>query len=126
MAQVLVDTSVWIRFLAGRDPVARELDQLLERQEVLGHDHVYGELLVGESGRSRNRRTLLDAYTNLPYAATAAHDEVVALVVARDLRGTGIGWVDAHLLAAALITRATLWTADERLTRAARKLDVAF
>ena len=50
---VLVDTSVWIRFLANRVPYAAELDRLLERDEVAGHDLVYGELLtempVGEA-----------------------------------------------------------------------------
>jgi hypothetical protein len=40
---VLVDTSVWIRFLAGTEPYASELDRLLASDEVLGHDFVYGE-----------------------------------------------------------------------------------
>ncbi|MEW6269653.1 MAG: PIN domain-containing protein [Thermodesulfobacteriota bacterium] len=124
MAQVLVDTSVWIRFLRGREPFAAELDALLEREEVLGHELVHGELLIGESARSTSRRELLAAYVKLPFAATVAHDEVVELVVARDLRGTGIGWLDAHLLASALVSRARLWTDDERLKRAALKLKV--
>lgn len=124
MAQVLVDTSVWIRFLWGREPFAAELDALLEREEVLGHELVYGELLIGESARSVSRRELLDAYVKLPYAATVAHQEVVELVTSRDLRGTGIGWLDAHLLASALVSRARLWTTDERLKRVAVKLKV--
>jgi predicted nucleic acid-binding protein len=33
---VLVDTSVWIRFLANRAPYATELDQLLSQDEVSG------------------------------------------------------------------------------------------
>jgi predicted nucleic acid-binding protein len=31
----------------------------------------------------------------------------------------GIGWIDAHLLASALLSEAELWTLDERLRRAA-------
>jgi len=33
------------------EPHASELDQLLARDEVLGHDFVYGELLIGDRGR---------------------------------------------------------------------------
>ena len=57
---VLVDTSVWIRFLTGREPYATELDSLLESDEVAGHELVFGELLIGDQG---GRRKLLDAYS---------------------------------------------------------------
>jgi hypothetical protein len=40
---VLVDTSVWIRFLSDRVPYAAELDGLLSRDEVSGHEFVYGD-----------------------------------------------------------------------------------
>ena len=50
---VLVDTSVWIRFLAGREPFASALDALLDREEVLAHELVFGELLIG-ARRSRS------------------------------------------------------------------------
>ena len=49
---VLVDTSVWIRFLSNREPYAAELDALLSRDEVSGHDFVFGELLIGDKGRT--------------------------------------------------------------------------
>ena len=50
---VLVDTSVWIRFLSNRTPYASNLDDLLSRDEVAGHDFVYGELLIGDKGGAR-------------------------------------------------------------------------
>ena len=56
---VLVDTSVWIRFLANRTPYAIELDRLLSLDEVSGHELVYGELLIGDRG---GRGKLLAAY----------------------------------------------------------------
>src|SRR5213593_1790538 len=55
---VLVDTSVWIRSLAGRAPYMAELDRLLELDEVAGHELVYGELLIGDRG---GRKKLLAA-----------------------------------------------------------------
>jgi predicted nucleic acid-binding protein len=119
---ILVDTSVWVRFLAGREPYATELDRLLMENDVLAHEFVYGELLLGDRG---GRTKLLTEYERMERAPTVRHSEVLALVRSRDLHGRGIGWVDAHLLASTLIERARLWTADEGLLRLAREAGVA-
>jgi predicted nucleic acid-binding protein len=120
---VLVDTSVWIRFLANRAPYARELDALLSRDEVSGHAFVYGELLVGDKG---GRRQLLAHYEQMHQAPAVPHHEVVDFVRDRKLHGRGIGWVDAHLLASALVGRLQLWTTDPRLMALARELAVSY
>jgi predicted nucleic acid-binding protein len=123
---VLVDTSVWIRFLAGREPFAGELDALIDREEVLSHDLVFGELLIGETtarGR-KGRAALLMDYPGLARAPMVAHGEVVEFVRARRLQGRGIGWVDAHLLASAVVIGAQLWTADPRLAELASELKI--
>lgn len=122
MPAVLVDTSVWIRFLSGREPFGAQLDKLLEREEVLAHELVYGELLIGDSGRSAQRKALLSSYAKLPYGPNLSHDEIVDFVVARELRGQGIGWIDAQLVASALVSKAAFWTADENLRRIADRL----
>src|SRR5262245_18022375 len=83
---VLVDTSVWIRFLTGREPYATELDYLLERDEVAGHELVFGELLIGDKG---GRRKLLDAYEQMHQAPPVPHRDVVAFVRERRLHGQG-------------------------------------
>lgn len=120
---VLVDTSVWIGFLSNRAPFAAKLDALLGLNDVCGHDFVYGELLIGDTG---GRKALLEAYCLLPQAPVVAHAEVVAFVRARRLHGRGIGWIDTHLLASALVSRIPLWTADPRLGEVARALGIAF
>jgi predicted nucleic acid-binding protein len=120
---VQVDTSVWIRFLAGKEPFASGLDALLVNEEVLGHDLVYGELLVGDRG---GRAKILDAYALMHRAAGVEHAEAVALVTERKLHGRGIGWIDAHLLASTLVEGAKLWTADEPLSVVAAELEVAY
>ena len=74
---VLVYTSVWIRFLANRAPFAKELDALLSLDEVVGHELVYGELLIGDRGE---RKKLLAAYEKIHQASTIPHSDVVALV----------------------------------------------
>jgi predicted nucleic acid-binding protein len=120
---VLVDTSVWIRFLANRAPYAAELDGLLSRVEVSGHDFVYGELLIGDRGR---REDLLADYDLMDRAPLVRHAEVVAFVRDHRLNGRGIGWIDAHLLASALVAGLRLWTADMPLAAVAAELGIAY
>ena len=67
---VLVDTSVWIHFLANRAPYASELESLLAVDEVVGHELVYGELLIGDRG---GRVKLLTAYEQIHQASTVPH-----------------------------------------------------
>jgi len=120
---VLVDTSVWIRSLANRAPYTRDLDRLLALKQVAGHELVYGELLIGDRG---GRRELLAAYERLHLARTIPHDEVVEFVRDRDLHGRGVGWIDIHLLASALVGRLRLWTADPRFCSVAAELGVGY
>src|ERR1700693_3678042 len=103
---VLVDTSVWIRFLANRAPYAAELDRLLSLDQVTGHELVYGELLIGDLG---GRGKLLAAYGLMHQASTVPHRDVVAFVRGRRLHGRGVGWIDGHLLASAIAGQFQLW-----------------
>jgi hypothetical protein len=120
---VLVDTSVWIRFLSNRAPYAAELNRLLSRDEVSGHECVYGELLIGDKG---GRGELLADYEQMHQAPAVLHVDVVEFVRSRRLHGRGIGWVDAHLLASALVGRLKLWTTDPRLAVLASELKIAY
>ena len=96
---VLVDTSVWIRFLTGREPYATELDSLLERDEVAGHELVSGESLIGDKGGGRK---LLDAYEQM-HQELRPHGDVVAFLRERRLHGQRAGRIDVHLLASAIV-----------------------
>ncbi len=120
---VLVDTSVWIRFFAGRAPYSSQLDRLLSRDEVAGHELVYGELLIGDRG---GRSTFLADYERIHQARIVPHSDVVAFVRHRRLQGRGVGWIDVHLLASAIVERFRLWTADPRLAALAQELGVAY
>jgi len=120
---VLVDTSVWIGFLSNRTPFAAGLDELLADDEVSGHDLVYGELLIGDKG---GRQALLESYRFMPQAPVVPHREVATFVRVRRLHGRGLGWIDAHLLASALVGQLPLWTADLRLAAIAKELGVRY
>jgi predicted nucleic acid-binding protein len=120
---VLVDTSVWIRFLSNRAPYAAELEGLLSRDEVSGHNFVYAELLIGDRG---GRKQLLEDYEQIHQAPVVAHSDVVAFVRARRLQGRGVRWIDAHLLASALVGHLKLWTVDPRLETVAREFGIGY
>jgi hypothetical protein len=118
----LVDTSVWIEFLR-RAPPGADLREALEAGEVFTHPLVIGELALGTLGR--RRAAILADLRLLPALPAASDDEVLELVEARELAGKGIGWVDAHLLASALLAQVDLWTLDGRLARVAASLAVS-
>lgn len=59
-------------------------------------------------------------------AGMVPHDEVVAFVRDRDLHGRGVGWIDVHLLASAIVGRLQLWTADPRFSALASEFGVAY
>jgi predicted nucleic acid-binding protein len=120
---ILVDTSVWLRALASREPFQSELKELLLSRQVAGHDLVYGELLIGDKG---GRRAVLTEYEQMTQCETVRHEELVELVRHHKLHGRGIGWIDSHLLAAALSEHHLLWTADAHLHAVAEGLQIAY
>lgn len=116
---ILVDTSVWIEhFRSRQSPLA----SLLNSEWVLVHPFVVGELACGSPPKRTETLELLRA---LPSAAVATENEVLQMIESRRLMGRGIGYIDAHLLAAAIIDRALLWTFDATLHRIAVELGVA-
>jgi predicted nucleic acid-binding protein len=109
----LVDTSVWIGHFRSSNPALREL---LNEGLVLMHPFVIGELACGGM---RNRKAVLANLQELPLAISAGHDEVMQLIEQRSLWSKGIGWIDAHLIASALLSDCRLWTLDSRMHAAA-------
>jgi predicted nucleic acid-binding protein len=114
----LVDTSVWIDHLRAG---IRELESLLDRGLVATHPFVIGELACGSL---RGRKRILADLACLPIVNAARHDEVLHFVTERHLWGKGVGWIDAHLLASAVMAGCSFWTRDRRLAATARSLGV--
>jgi len=120
---VLVDTSIWIRYLQDRPPFAAELQALLRDDLVTGHELVYGELLIGDNG---GRRKHLEIYDQIYWAGRVPHAGVVAFVRAHQLSGRGVSWIDVSLLASAYAAKIPFWTADARLRQIAEELGIAY
>ncbi len=117
MKPILADSSVWIANFRSPDELFAELGR---SRRLRIHPFVIGELALGTL--PRRDRTLADLAA-IRTVRVATHLEVMDLIEAEGLSGRGIGYVDAHLLAACLITPGVgLWTRDKALGDAATRL----
>lgn len=118
---ILPDTSVWIDHLVRPDA---EMVALLTAGDALLHPFVIGEIALGNL---RNRKQMLWFLSRVDEAKTAMDHEVLQLIENKALGGSGIGYVDAHLLASCLLTdKCLLWTRDKRLGAVAARLGIAY
>ena len=117
---ILVDTSVWVEhFRVGNEA----LSQLLDAHQVWIHPFVTGEIACGNL---ENRKEILSGLKHLPAAPVALHSEVLFFLERNRLEGLGIGYVDLHLLASALLAPPMrLWTRDRRLAAIANGMGCA-
>ncbi len=114
---ILVDTSIWIDHLRKGNTL---LVNLLENTQVCSHPFVVGELACGNLN---NRSEILMLLGSLPQLSAATDKEVLFYIEEHQLMGRGIGYIDAHLLAASAIAGPIkLWTLDKRLAAAAEEL----
>jgi predicted nucleic acid-binding protein len=121
MKPVLIDTSVWRYFFAGRAD-ARPLATLLDEEGiVLVHPLVIGELVLG--GLSLEQEHLLQ---RLPTVERVPYDEVLSFIRRRRLARRGIGWVDAEIITSGLTSGAEVWSFDGALVTVAGELGAAF
>lgn len=116
---ILVDTSIWIDHFHRPD---EELEGLLRVSLVLVHPFVMGEVALGSL---TGRAALLTYLGGLRRAPVANDEEVLGLIEDWALAGTGVGYMDAHLLASVLLTSgARLWTRDRALRRVGQQLSL--
>lgn len=118
---ILVDSSVWVDHLRVGKP---QLVELLNTGRVWVHPFVIGELACSNL---KQRDTILSLLQNLPSAPSATDAEVLFFIEHHRLMGKGIGYVDAHLLAAVfLMGSGKLWTRDKRLNELAVAMRLAY
>ncbi len=118
---ILADTSVWIDHLRAGD---RDLAVLLTATRIMMHPFVLGEMACGNLA---NRAELLKLLADLPEVSVATDPETLFFIERQSLMGQGIGYIDAHLLAAvSLSPPARLWTRDKRLEKVAAGLNLSY
>ncbi len=116
---ILADTSVWIDHLSKPNEV---VSRLLRDKKIVLHPFVIGEIALGNL---RNRQAILSNLLELRTLRVSAEQDVLSVIEINSLYGMGIGYVDCHLLAAADLARARLWTTDKRLAAAAQKMGLS-
>ena len=114
----LVDTSVWIAHFRRSDVA---MLQLLNDGEAAVHPFIVGELACGTF---KDRVRAIQSLQTLPQALVADEAELYYLLETYRLWGSGLGWVDLHVLASAALSGWRLLTADHALQKAAAKIGV--
>ena len=118
---IIPDTSIWINHIHHRDP---QLAELLTQRLVLVHPFVIGEIALGSM---KQYDAIIESLSTLPAAPTVTEEEVRFMIKRHAIMGSGIGYVDAHLLASAMLTDdALLWTRDKRLDLVASRIGIAW
>lgn len=122
---ILVDTSIWIDHInKGFDD---HLGFLLDSESVVMHPFVVGEIAMGSL---KNRKAQLAFFGDLHRIPTASAHEVATLIESAGLHGTGLSYIDAHLLASARASAdaepVRIWTSDKRLREQAERLSLAY
>ena len=116
---ILPDTSVWIDHLRHGEP---ELQHLLKTSDVVLHPFVLGELSLGHLPQ---RARILEDLLDRPQAVIATPDAVLEFIDRHHLVGTGLGYVDVHLLVSSrLMPDVQLWTFDKKLHAVAERLSL--
>jgi len=115
---MLVDTSVWVRHLRHGEP---DLEASLNEGKVLCHSFIIGELACGNL---KNQTEIFFLLKSLPSAVQASHEEVMQFIENKKLMGNGIGYIDAHLLASAVLTGVCIWTFEKKLQEISSLLGV--
>lgn len=117
---VLVDTSVWIDHFRTKN---RQLTSLLDREEVVLHTFVLGELACVNM---KNRKEIIALLYDLPFATRADDDEVLFFIERHNLMGRGVGLIDMHLLASCTLGSCLFWTRDKRPKTIAEEMKIEF
>jgi predicted nucleic acid-binding protein len=117
---ILADTNVWSKHFRESDA---ELISHLNVGFVACHPFIIGELACGNLG---NRGEILMLFQALPSTPIVETVEVLEFIENNSLMGRGLGYVDIHLLASAIIDNVLLWTFDRRLNQVAIELGVSY
>jgi len=117
---ILVDTSVWIDHFHHSE---EHLKELLLSDQVCTHPSILNELSCGNIA---NRQEILSLLRALPGIDQVLDEEVYTFLENRKLYSKGLGFIDVHLLASALVHHVPIWTRDKSLKKIAGELGISY
>ena len=113
---IVVDTSVWIEFLKGNSSIYPKLKILLEKNEILAFEPVFGELLQGVKN-TRERDIVSNYWFNLPKFTTDGSFVLAGLQSGENRWfNKGVELIDCSILMYARERGCQLWTFDKKLS----------
>jgi hypothetical protein len=115
-----VDTSIFVAHFLKSNTI---LKKLLNSGNVVCHPFIIGELACGNI---KNRAEILSLMQSLPMVEQANQDEILKFIENKKLMGKGLGLIDVHLLASAILSDVLLWSFDKNLSKIATKLNINF
>jgi predicted nucleic acid-binding protein len=112
---ILCDTSIWIEFFRGKEPIFGIVSDGLAKCDILGLECVFGEVLQGVKGK-QERRMVLDCWEALPkFDDVGLWLEAGEYSAIHGLPAKGVGLIDAAIAVATLKSSSLLWTLDKKL-----------
>ena len=118
---IIVDTSTWVNYIRG---LHTPVEAILGEGLVLMHPFVLGELLL--NGLPKRGGFSVESFSEYETAPVASPTEVAGFIQWAKLAGTGVGYVDAHLLVSARLVSASILTNDDGLHAQAQRFGVAY
>ena len=112
---IILDTSIWIEFFKVNPSCFETIQKLIEEQQVLAVDCIFGELLQGARNK-REREIIKDYWENLPKAGVSGLWIEAGIYSSENkLISKGIGLIDAVIIKASQRNNALLWSLDTKL-----------
>jgi len=112
---IILDTSIWIEFLKGNPHYFMVVRQLLENQEVIAVECIFGELLQGCKNKKESE-IIKHYWENLP---KIKHEglwiKAGEYSSENNLISKGVGLIDAAIIIFAQRINAQIWTLDKKL-----------
>ena len=121
---IVADTSVWVEFLKHRQAYFLPLSTLLDQQQVVAVECVFGELLQGAK-TSREQSIILGYWNNLPKQSESGLWVQAGNASARNAwHARGVGLIDAFLVCFMRTYGLQLWTLDKKLAAVAEPAEL--
>lgn len=112
---ILADTSIWIEFFRGKEPVHSRLKTLIEQQNVYAAECVFGELLQGALDTTE-QAILSEYWHSLPKLdESGIFIEAGVFSSTNKLTAKGVGLIDTVIMLLARKNGLLLWTLDKKL-----------